>query len=175
MIDVFECRPADIDESPLDDELPSAYVERLARAKAHRFAADDRLVLAADTTVVRDSDLLGKPLDKSHARRMLQSLSGRAHHVWTAVAIAGEGRIDSRTVCTEVSFATLSESLIDAYLATDEPWDKAGSYGIQGLAGCFVSAVRGSYSAVVGLPLCETRQLLTSFDILPHWVASADG
>lgn len=164
---------APIDESVLPDETPEAYVERLARAKAAAALAlleapGDSCVLGADTAVVLDGRILGKPADRQHARDMLEALSGREHQVLTAVAVAGAGMCQSRVVASRVSFRPLSSDEIDAYWATGEPCDKAGAYGIQGLAAVFVSHLQGSYSAVVGLPLCETAQLLEAFGI-GHW------
>jgi septum formation protein len=161
---------AAIDENPLPDEPAVAYVERLAREKARAGLAalrdaHDAVVLGADTAVVLDGRILGKPADFAESRAMLQALSGRSHQVLTAVALAGGGREAARVVASEVSFRALSEREIEAYWASGEPCDKAGSYGIQGLAAVFVSRLEGSYSAVVGLPLCETAELLGEFGI----------
>jgi septum formation protein len=162
-----------IDESPLADEAPSAYVERLARAKASAALASlehaaGAVVLGADTAVVLDGRILGKPADRAEALRTLAALSGREHQVLTAVALASNARVAARVVVSRVSFRPLSEAEIAAYWASGEPLDKAGSYGIQGLAAVFVRQLQGSYSAVVGLPLCETAELLADFDI-PCW------
>jgi len=161
---------ASIDENPLPDEPAAAYVERLAREKARvgLFALgerDDAVVLGADTAVVLDGHILGKPADFAESRAMLQALSGRSHQVLTAVALVGGGREAARVVSSDVSFRPISEAEIEAYWASGEPCDKAGSYGIQGLAAVFVSQLQGSYSAVVGLPLCETAELLGEFGI----------
>lgn len=161
---------APIDEKPLPDEPAVAYVERLARDKARAGLAalrepGDAVVLGADTAVVLDGRILGKPADFAESHAMLQALSGRSHQVLTAVALAGGGREAARVVSSEVSFRPLGEAEIAAYWASGEPCDKAGSYGIQGLAAVFVSRLEGSYSAVVGLPLCETAELLGEFDI----------
>ncbi|MFI8745381.1 Maf family protein [Pseudomonas sp. NPDC077186] len=161
---------AAIDENPLPDEPAAAYVERLAREKARAGLAAlgepaDAVVLGADTAVVLDGRILGKPADFAESRAMLQALSGRSHQVLTAVALAGGGREAARVVASEVTFRALSEGEIEAYWASGEPCDKAGSYGIQGLAAVFVSRLAGSYSAVVGLPLCETAELLGEFGI----------
>lgn len=161
---------ASIDENPLPDEPAAAYVERLAREKARAGllalgGRDDVVVLGADTAVVLDGRILGKPADFAESRAMLQALSGRSHQVMTAVALAGGGREAARVVSSEVSFRPISEAEIKAYWASGEPCDKAGSYGIQGLAAVFVSGLQGSYSAVVGLPLCETAELLGEFGI----------
>lgn len=170
---------ASIDETPLPDEPPAAYVERLARDKARAGLLalgerDDAVVLGADTAVVLDGRILGKPADLNESRAMLQALSGRSHQVLTAVALVGGGREAVRVVSSEVSFRPISEAEIEAYWASGEPCDKAGSYGIQGLAAVFVSGLQGSYSAVVGLPLCETAELLGEFGIA-CWQLPAQG
>ncbi len=140
---------------------PSAYVERLAREKALAGLAAlsdpaDAVVLGADTAVVLDGRILGKPADRAECLATLAALSGREHQVLTAVALASAQRIESRVVASRVRFRPLRAGEAEAYWATGEPCDKAGSYGIQGLAAVFVSQLEGSYSAVVGLPLCET-------------------
>lgn len=170
---------ASIDETPLPDEPPAAYVERLAREKARAGllalgGRDDAVVLGADTAVVLDGRILGKPADLNESRAMLQALSGRSHQVLTAVALVGGGREAARVVSSEVSFRPISEAEIEAYWASGEPCDKAGSYGIQGLAAVFVNQLQGSYSAVVGLPLCETAELLGEFGIA-CWQLPAQG
>ncbi len=159
-----------IDENPLPDELPVAYVERLARAKAQAGLAalsqpEDAVVLGADTAVVLDGRILGKPADAAEAQATLMALSGRTHQVLTAVALASPVRVAVRVVSSQVSFRPLRAEEITAYWASGEPQDKAGSYAIQGLAAVFVSQLQGSYSAVVGLPLCETAELLEEFAI----------
>jgi septum formation protein len=168
----FTCDPADIDETGIPGEAPAAYVERIAREKALRVAARhqdvDCVVLAADTAVVVDADVLGKPRDHFDGLAMLARLSGRSHSVFTAVCLHRTGGISCELVETRVEFIPLSKELCEAYLATDEPWDKAGAYGIQGLAGAFVRRIHGSYSNVVGLPLCETWQLLRANGIATH-------
>ncbi|WP_417704993.1 Maf family protein [Pseudomonas sp.] len=170
---------ASIDENPLPAEPAAAYVERLAREKARAGllalgGRDDAVVLGADTAVVLDGRILGKPADLNESRVMLQALSGRSHQVLTAVALVGDGREAARVVSSEVSFRPISEAEIEAYWASGEPCDKAGSYGIQGLAAVFVSQLQGSYSAVVGLPLCETAELLGEFGIA-CWQLPAQG
>lgn len=159
-----------IDEKPLPDELPVAYVERLARAKAQAGLAalshpEGAVVLGADTAVVLDGRILGKPADAAEAQATLLALSGRSHQVLTAVAVASAARVAVRVVSSQVSFRPLRAEEIAAYWASGEPQDKAGSYAIQGLAAVFVSQLQGSYSAVVGLPLCETAELLEEFAI----------
>ncbi|WLH13601.1 Maf family protein [Pseudomonas hefeiensis] len=169
----FTAVGADIDETPLDDETPSAYVERLARGKAEagrRALATgvDGCVLGADTAVVLDGRILGKPLDQADAMAMLLSLSGRDHEVLTAIAVLDGQRCESRVVRSRVSFRAITEQQALAYWNSGEPRDKAGGYGIQGLGAVFVAGLEGSYSAVVGLPLCETSELLSHFGI-PCW------
>ena len=161
---------ASIDETPLPDERPNAYVERLAREKARAGLLAlgeqvDAVVLGADTAVVLDGQILGKPEGFADFRRMLRGLSGRSHQVLTAVALVSAQREAAQVVCSEVTMRALSDAEIAAYWASGEPCDKAGGYGIQGLAAVFVSRIEGSYSAVVGLPLCETAQLLGEFGI----------
>ena len=158
----FSVRPAEIDETPEPDETPEHYVERLAREKALVVAVSfpESPVLGSDTSVVLGGVILGKPADAAEARATLEQLSGATHQVMTAVALACDGVCHSRLVVTEVRFRALSADEIEAYVASGEPMDKAGSYGIQGLGGIFVKELRGSYSAVVGLPLQETAALL---------------
>ena len=160
LVSDFESSTPDIDERPRTAESPAEYVARLASEKAKTGAADQRVSLGSDTTVAMGQDILGKPRDRKDAAAMLRALSGNAHEVHTAVAVAYGGGIETVTCTTSVLFTKLSEVAIEQYLLTDEPWDKAGAYGIQGYAGAFVTQIRGSYSAVVGLPLCETRALL---------------
>ena len=159
----FEVHPAHVDERVLGDELPDAYVRRVAEAKARvaheRFARG--IVLAADTTVVADRHLLGKPIDVEDGRRMLQLLSGRTHDVITAVTVIGpDQRVDTRAELTTVEFARLTDEEIDWYVTSGEPMDKAGAYAIQGLASRFVTRISGSYSNVVGLPVALAYQML---------------
>jgi septum formation protein len=133
-----------------------------ARTIASRHPPAEHAVLAADTIVVIAGRVLGKPTDYADALFMLTSLSGRSHSVLTAICLMTSTGMVCELVQTEVEFMSLSQEICKAYLATDEPWDKAGAYGIQGLAGAFVRSVDGSYSNVVGLPLCETWQLLSA-------------
>ena len=160
LVSDFESSAPDIDERPRTLEPPADYVVRLASEKAKTGAADQWVSLGSDTTVAMGHDILGKPRDSQDAAAMLRALSGNTHEVHTAVAVAYTGGIKTETCTTSVRFTELSEAAIQQYLLTDEPWDKAGAYGIQGYAGAFVSQMKGSYSAVVGLPLCETRALL---------------
>lgn len=167
---------AGVDESVRDGESPADYVERLARAKAVAVLplAGALPVLGADTTVVVDDEILGKPVDAADAARMLARLSGREHRVLTAVAVCRGSEILSRTSDTRVWFRVLDERLIARYVATGEPLDKAGAYGIQGLGGTLVTRIDGSYTGVVGLPLAETVALLEAFGV-PCWHRGADG
>jgi len=169
----FLTQIAPIDENALPGESPIAYVERLALSKAQAGLAAltdtaDAVVLGADTAVVLDGRILGKPTDRADALATLNDLSGRTHEVLTAVALVSRERQASRVVTSQVTFRALSQAEIEAYWASGEPQDKAGCYGIQGLAAVFVSQLQGSYSAVVGLPLCETAALLAEFAI-PCW------
>ncbi|WP_297896287.1 nucleoside triphosphate pyrophosphatase [Shewanella sp.] len=157
----------DIDETPLEGETPRDYVQRLAAEKAQAGRAlchgmSQPAVLGSDTIVVLENEILGKPIDEADAKRVLSALSGKTHTVMTAVALACGEQTQVRLVETQVRFCTLTDADIEAYVASKEPMDKAGSYGIQGLGGCFVEAIEGSYSCVVGLPLVETRELLAS-------------
>lgn len=166
----FHIVPASIDETPESGESALAYVERLARSKALaglNFLAQraDVCVLGADTAVVLDGRILGKPVDRDDALAMLQALSGREHEVLTAVAVADRDRCEARVVSSRVTFREVHGEEAERYWETGEPQDKAGGYAIQGLAAIFVSRVEGSYSAVVGLPLCETAALLADFSI----------
>ena len=158
----FRVAPADIDESVREQEKPEDYVLRMAMEKAQAVAAREKgaFVLGADTTVVLDDDILGKPSGHGEALATLARLSGRSHQVMTGICLATPAGSHGEVVTTEVTFVTLDHPTCEAYLATDEPWDKAGGYGIQGLAGAFVRGIEGSYSNVVGLPLAETWALL---------------
>jgi septum formation protein len=172
----FTAVGVDIDETPLPDESAVAYVERLARDKAEAGMATlvtggnaaDACVLGADTAVVLDGQILGKPVDQAHAQAMLNALSGREHEVLTAVAILDHSRCEAYVVRSVVRFRPIQAGEAQAYWNSGEPQDKAGGYAIQGLAAIFVDGLQGSYSAVVGLPLCETAELLSRFGI-PCW------
>ncbi|MGB8714538.1 MAG: Maf family protein [Onishia taeanensis] len=156
-----EVRPVDIDETPLPGELPRDYVCRLAREKALAGAVLSELpVLGSDTAVVLDGEILGKPRDRAHALEMLAMLSGNTHEVLTGVAVSGPQGLLDCCVTTRVTLRAISPAAAAAYWATGEPQDKAGGYGIQGRAAVFVSHIEGSHSAVVGLPLYETAELL---------------
>ena len=160
LVPAFDCEAADIDEAIVPDELPADYVCRMSAEKAARVWAPGRVVLGADTTVVCHGRVMHKPDSFADADGMLRSLSGIAHEVMTSVTVMSDVAATTELISTRVEFAELSSELIAQYLSTDEPWDKAGAYGIQGLAGSFVQRLEGSYSGVVGLPLTETRTLL---------------
>ena len=158
-----------IEEQRRPQEGAEHYVSRLAREKAQAgvaLAPLDLPVLGADTIVVLNGEVLEKPRDAAHAAEMLSRLSGQAHQVMTAVALADKQQTLDCLVVTEVTFRPLSAQDIAAYVASGEPLDKAGAYGIQGLGGCFVRKINGSYHAVVGLPLVETYELLNDFNSL---------
>jgi septum formation protein len=178
----LDVRPANADESVHPREDARAYVQRVAREKAR--AVPGALVLAADTAVVLDGEVLGKPADDDDARRMLRALSGRAHEVLTAVCVrttgggsrrpadAGDGDAGVERevlVASEVELAPLDDARVDWYVATGEPADKAGAYAVQGLAAAFVRAVRGSVTNVIGLPLDETLALLAAAGVPMPW------
>ncbi|HEX7236366.1 MAG TPA: nucleoside triphosphate pyrophosphatase [Gammaproteobacteria bacterium] len=160
----FQARPAAISEDRLAGETPEAYVLRLAAAKAEAIwagaAGDSRPVLAADTAVVLDGEVLGKPETQADAMAMLARLSGRTHRVLTGVALRYAAGVETRLSVSEVRFRATTAAERQAYCRTGEPFDKAGGYGIQGHAAVFVEELRGSYSGVVGLPLYETAALL---------------
>lgn len=164
----FRQQVADVDETPLDNESAQDYVVRLAVAKAcavrQRSGDDKAPVLGADTAVVVDGRLLGKPADLAHARDMLQLLSGRRHQVLSAVALVQDRQAVAASV-SNVWFRALSEKDIEDYWKTGEPRDKAGAYGIQGIGAIFIERLEGSYSGVMGLPLYETARLLQDFGI----------
>lgn len=149
----------DLDESLLAGEAPRDYVLRLAIEKAAARAGPGELVLAADTTVVVNGEILGKPRDDEDARRMLRLLAGREHSVLTGIALQGRAGEAADVDETRVRFAPLSDDEIDWYVATGEPRDKAGAYAIQGLASLFVEGVEGSWSNVVGLPVARVYQM----------------
>lgn len=155
--------PADIDETPLKGEKPADYVKRLAITKAQAIAQQHStsVILSADTTVCCGTRILEKPSDIQQARRFLELLSGRAHRVYTAIAVINaQGELRHRTVMTRVHFKHLSDQEMTAYLATNEWKGVAGGYAVQGNAARFITNINGSFSSVVGLPLYETSQLL---------------
>jgi septum formation protein len=161
----FTVSHADLDETPHPGEAPAAYVQRLAEAKAAAVAGrhPDALVLGADTTVVVDGDILGKPVDAADAAAMLTRLQGRVHEVLTGVAVAGPGGRASAVAATRVWFAPMSAGEIADYVASGEPMDKAGAYAIQGLASRYVERIEGSHPNVVGLPVAVVHALLRRF------------
>ena len=168
----FQVFVADIDESQLAEELPNAYVERLAREKCDRgmelaktkgvgFLA----AIGADTIVLLDDEILGKPRGLKEGTAMLRRLSGRTHEVLSGVAVSDGVRLESTVVSSRVTFRSLDEAEIQAYWATGEGADKAGSYGIQGIGGILVEQLEGSFSGVMGLPVQETEALLQSLNV----------
>ncbi|MBI1395779.1 MAG: septum formation inhibitor Maf [Betaproteobacteria bacterium] len=165
-------RTPDVDESPVPGESPADYVTRLAREKAQ--VGWSRMlqrhlplapVLAADTTVSIDGEIVGKPTDREQATEILRRLSGRTHEVHTAVALQFERLLDSALSSTSVTFGALSDDAIRHYVTTGDPMDKAGAYGIQGRAAIFVEGIAGSYTGVMGLPAFETARLLEKVGI----------
>jgi len=165
---------AEVDETPLAGESAVDYVERIARAKAEHgwsLVALRRLVpqpvLSADTTLEMDGRIIGKPVDEVDAMAILSRLSGHTHRVLTGVAVHFQGRTEYILNVSEVRFRELEEEEIRHYVMTGEPMDKAGAYGIQGRAGMFVEHLAGSYTGVMGLPVCETAQLLKRFGCNP--------
>ncbi len=152
----------DIDETPFANESPQTYVERVAAEKSAACQAllnDNWPVLSADTSVICDGEIMGKPVDLEHAISMLSRLSGRSHQVYSAVSLRGDDHWQALSI-SEVKFKMLSTDEIVAYWQTGEPCDKAGAYAIQGLASTFIESITGSFSGVMGLPLYETAQLL---------------
>ena len=162
-----EVRPADVDESLVAGELPELYAERLAREKAESVAVSegDALIIGADTTVVIDDMILGKPLDVGDAERMVRMLSGRSHTVITAVAVSYKGRTVSAVELVDVTFRALDDDEIRLYVKTGEPMDKAGAYGIQGYGATIVRRIDGDYFAVMGLSLVRLVALLGELGI----------
>jgi len=164
----FQQQVAEIDESLRNNESPDAYVARLALEKARAVSArlgDDEVpVLGADTAVVVDDDILGKPRDEAHAAEMLRRLAGREHRVLSAVALVGR-REAYRVSESQVHFRSLTDDEIKTYWRTGEPADKAGGYAVQGIGAIFIEQLHGSYSGVMGLPVFETAQLLREFGI----------
>ncbi|MED5510796.1 MAG: Maf family protein [Pseudomonadota bacterium] len=161
----FAVLAADVDESVQPGESPQDYVQRIAVEKARAgvsgLAANDKKpVLAADTAVIVDQTIFGKPVNDDDARRMLKMLSGHSHQVMTAVALASEIDLKTALSVSEVRFAAMTEAEIDWYIQTGEGRDKAGSYAVQGLGAIFIDQIQGSYSGIMGLPVRETGQLL---------------
>ena len=164
---------AETDEAVHPGELPDAYVRRVTQLKAEaawqrvlmRRGLQRKPVLTADTTVALATEILGKPADREDAQRMLTMLSGTCHRVLTAVAVQYESRFEMAVSESMVTFARLDEARIAAYVASGEPFDKAGAYAIQGRAGAFIERLEGSYTGVMGLPLYETARLLRAFGV----------
>ncbi|RJL00650.1 Maf family protein [Enterobacter chuandaensis] len=174
----FERIVTGIEEKRAEGESAQQYVSRLAREKAQAGVASvprDLPVLGADTIVILNGEVLEKPRDGEHAARMLRKMSGQTHQVMTAVALADSQNVLDCLVVTDVTFRVLTDDEIAAYIASGEPMDKAGAYGIQGLGGCFVRKINGSYHAVVGLPLVETYELLSNFNSLREGRDNYDG
>ncbi|TNF07724.1 MAG: septum formation inhibitor Maf [Gammaproteobacteria bacterium] len=170
----FLVAPVHLDETPLPGELPEHYVVRMALEKARAgwsaSREQGRPVLAADTTVVCEGEIFGKPGNREEAVAMLERLSDRSHRVLSAVALCNASRCESRLSETEVRFRAIDEAERQRYWETGEPADKAGGYGIQGYGAVFITAIHGSYSGVVGLPLAETCELLSDFG-LSWWMS----
>jgi len=166
----FEVLAAEIDEVPLNGELPQEFVLRAAVEKASEVSRSlpDAWVLGADTIVVHEGEILGKPKDADAAQRILMRLSGQRHRVFTGFCLRREqDNISvSRVIDTEVCFSAFSEAMAAAYVATGEPLDKAGAYGIQGRGGVLVEKINGSYSNVVGLPLAETIEEMLRYKVI---------
>jgi len=158
-----DVRPPEVDETPLKAELPLDYCRRIAGAKAAAMdVAVDEVVLCADTTVASGRRIMGKPEDAAQAAEFLLALSGRRHRVITSVVVRNAGQTWARDVVTTVKFKRLSDVELNAYLASEDWCGKAGGYAIQGPAGAFVTWLQGSYTAVVGLPVAETANLLVA-------------
>lgn len=166
----FTVHVADVDETPEPSESPEDFVRRLAFEKADIVSQQHHVswVLGADTVVVLDGKILGKPEDEAAARSMLKNLSGRGHEVWTGFCLrsAENAVVNKQAVKTDVRFSELTDAIINAYIATGESLDKAGSYGIQGKGGFLVEQIHGSYSNVVGLPLAEVLNTLLEYGII---------
>lgn len=165
---VFDVVPVELDERVRPGEPPDTYVGRLALEKARHVARRNpgTVVIGADTSVIVDGQILGKPTDDADAEAMLRMLSGRVHAVLTGIAVVRDEREASDTVSTEVRFLQLSADEMSWYVASGEPRDKAGAYAVQGLASRFVERIDGSYSNVVGLPVATVYRLLKSFGVV---------
>ncbi len=167
----FRVSPVAVDEQPQQGELPDVYVCRIAREKALALVPQGtEPILAADTIVTQDGKIFGKPVDRRSGIGMLRHLSGRTHDVLTAVYLLPSGRVETGLSCLSVSrvkFRAMTEGEIAAYWDTGEGLDKAGAYAIQGLAGIFVESISGSYSGIMGLPLCDVSKLLSQLGMNP--------
>jgi septum formation protein len=161
----FRIEVPDVDESRHPGEEPASYVDRVARLKAAQATSPDRIVLAADTTVVLDGHILGKPAHPAEARSMLERLAGETHAVFTGVAVAANGEVTSSVERSLVTLLPLTDLEIAGYIATGEPMDKAGAYALQGLGGVFVESITGSPSNVIGLPLHAAARLLRAHGV----------
>lgn len=164
----FEIRAAAIDETPLSNENPTLYVARMAREKAekqlpHLAAARSMAVLAADTSVVVEGEILGKPRNIDDYMRMMNLLSDRSHRVYSAVALLAPGYLRERLVETRVEFRAVTRAERLAYWYSGEPLDKAGGYALQGRGAVFIRRIEGSHTSVIGLPLCETMEMIAEF------------
>lgn len=168
----FEIQKPNVDESVIFGEKAVDYVNRMAKEKAQVIASlnKGRVVLAADTIVVCEDEILGKPLNREDAKRILKTLSGRTHEVMTAVCIVKDDEEFQLFESTKVTFDTLSDELIDTYVASGESDDKSGAYAVQGIGAMLISKVEGSVSSVVGLPVCQVRNTLAKFGIFPRTV-----
>ena len=166
-IDDFEILPAKGEENAPEALTPAQLVEQLALQKAREVAAlrPDCAVIGADTVVALGDEVLGKPESEARAKEMLRALSGRHHQVYTGVAVLAGGEEYTHVECTEVEFRALTDEEIDAYVATGEPLDKAGAYGIQGRACTLIRGIRGDYYNVVGLPVCALHEMLAELDL----------
>jgi septum formation protein len=175
----FEVRPVDVDETRLPEEGPAAYVERVARAKAEAGAGEDVIVIAADTTVVHEGRILGKPRHPEEARAMLRRLEGDVHEVFTGLAVGSwEGGAHIRTLvdAAEVEFLPMTDEEIADYVESGEPMDKAGAYALQGLGGTFIKRVNGSPFTVIGLPIhLLSRLIAAAGGEMSGFRASAEG
>lgn len=167
-----DVEPADVDETPRPGEAPEALVRRLSVAKTEAITvARNDMVIAADTVVIVDDEILGKPADEADARRMLELLSGRRHRVLTGVSVKGGDRTETEIEEAEVTMRFLSVADINWYLGTGEPMDKAGAYAIQGYGSLFIPEIVGNYSGIVGLPLPLVDRLLARFGRpIPTWL-----
>ena len=165
VVSEFETMPADIDETVKEGIAPLDYVLEMAQQKAECIAKyhPDDLVIGSDTTVVVDGMILGKPVDKADAKAMLTRLSGTTHHVHTAVCMMIGSDSKSEIITTEVTFFDLMESEIEEYVASGDPMDKAGAYGIQGPGTLFVKAIQGDFYGVVGFPIAHVKRMLSEF------------
>lgn len=175
----FETMPADIDETYRTGEQPAPHAERLAREKVEAIAARERdaIIIGSDTVVVVDGDVLGKPGSPQEAVAMLMRLQGRDHEVATGIAVTAHGTLRSDVERVRVTFRSFSEEVADAYVATGEPMDKAGSYGIQGYGSTLVERIEGDYFAVMGLPIRRMIELLESIGMVYDFngLVPADG